>query len=386
MTEHVLEGGLALVPGEAAPVAASVRLLDDRIAAIGDIASSPGVRRFDAAGLMVLPGIVDIHGDAFERQLLPRPGVGIDPTVAFLDTDRQLLAAGITTAFHGVTWSWEPGLRGRESVVAVVDALERLRPRFGCDTRIHLRFESFNLDAVEEAADWIAGGRVDLLAFNNHLPGLRSARMSAAKIATYVQKAGVTHEHYLAVMEGLWERREEVPAAHGRLAAAARAAGVALLSHDDRDPVERESFRALGCRIAEFPTTAETARAARDAGDAVVLGAPNVLRGGSHAGLVPAQPMVAERACRILASDYYYPSLLQAAFKLAHDGVVPFAEAWGLISTNPAEAAGLRDRGRLEPGARADIIAVAPDPVPHVVAVFVGGRLVHLSEGDRLVS
>ncbi len=70
----------------------------------------PGVR-FDATGLLVLPGIVDIHGDAFERQLQPRPGVDFPADIALADTESQLLANGITTAFHGVTLSWEPGLR-----------------------------------------------------------------------------------------------------------------------------------------------------------------------------------------------------------------------------------------------------------------------------------
>ena len=122
----------------------------------------------DAGGYLVLPGIVDLHGDAFERQLMPRPGVHFAPVPALLETDRQLLANGITTAYHGVTLSWEPGLRGIEAAREFLAALSAVRPRLGADARLHLRFECFNLDAVEEVVSWIEAGRIDLLAFNEH--------------------------------------------------------------------------------------------------------------------------------------------------------------------------------------------------------------------------
>src|SRR5262249_32559224 len=123
-------------------------------------------RRIEASGLLVLPGLIDIHGDAFERQLMPRPGVAFDHGIALTETDRQLVANGITTAFHAVTWSWEPGLRGRDNVHAILAATERLRPHLAVDTRIHLRHETFNLVAESEIAAWIDERRIDLLAFN----------------------------------------------------------------------------------------------------------------------------------------------------------------------------------------------------------------------------
>src|SRR6266487_4627397 len=110
------------------------------ITAVG--ADAPAERMIDASGLLVLPGIVDVHGDAFERQLMPRPGVGFPLDVALLESDRQAVANGITTVFHGVTWSWEGGLRGAENARAILDGIERLRPRLGADTRYHLRHEN----------------------------------------------------------------------------------------------------------------------------------------------------------------------------------------------------------------------------------------------------
>src|SRR5207302_2990135 len=140
---------------------------DGHIAGL-DLAAS-AVRRIDANGLLVLPGIVDIHGDAFERQMMPRPGVGFDLDIALLDSDRQVLANGITTVFHGVTWSWEPGLRGPENARMMLEGIERLRPRLGADTRFHLRHETFNLDAEPEIMRWLAGRRIGLMAFNDHM-------------------------------------------------------------------------------------------------------------------------------------------------------------------------------------------------------------------------
>ena len=160
----------------------SLSVVDGRIAALS---SSPARTGIDAGDYLVLPGIVDLHGDAFERQLMPRPGVHFAPVPALLETDRQLLANGITTAYHGVTLSWEPGLRGIEAARDFLAALREARPKLGADARLHLRFECFNLDAVEEILGWIEAGRIDLLAFNEHTADiLRDIKRS--KLGTYL--------------------------------------------------------------------------------------------------------------------------------------------------------------------------------------------------------
>jgi alpha-D-ribose 1-methylphosphonate 5-triphosphate diphosphatase len=149
----------------------------------------------------------------------------------------------------------------------------------------------------------------------------------------------------------------------------------------------RKSFREQGVSIAEFPVDEETARAAASAGDFIVVGAPNVVRGGSHTGWTKASDMIAKGLCSVLASDYYYPAQLLAAFRLVADGVLPLAEAWSLISAAPARAANLDDRGVLAEGRRADILVV-DDKVPlrpRIVAVVAAGRLVHLTDASRLV-
>jgi alpha-D-ribose 1-methylphosphonate 5-triphosphate diphosphatase len=161
-----------------------------------------------------------------------------------------------------------------------------------------------------------------------------------------------------------------------------------LLSHDDTSPERRRWFRALGCRLAEFPTTVETAEDAASHGDDVVLGAPNVVRGGSHTGWIDATEMIARGLCSVLASDYYYPAPLLAAFTLVKRDVLPFAQAWALVSQTPANAVRLTDRGDIAPGRRADLIIVDASTAeqPQVVATIVAGRVVHLARADIIVS
>jgi alpha-D-ribose 1-methylphosphonate 5-triphosphate diphosphatase len=158
------------------------------------------------------------------------------------------------------------------------------------------------------------------------------------------------------------------------------------LSHDDLSPDQRRWFRSLNCRLAEFPTTVETAQEATAGGDDVVLGAPNVVRGGSHIGWIGAADMIKRGFCTILASDYYYPAPLLAAFRLAADGVVPLAQAWAYVSEHPAKAALLGDRGSIEEGRRADLVVVdAKDALrPKVVATVSNGAVVHMSGAGRL--
>ncbi len=343
-------------------------------------------RRLDASGLLVLPGIVDLHGDAFERQIQPRPGISFPVPLALADTEAQLLANGITTAFHGITLSWEPGLRSAETWTAVLDALDAARPRSRCDMRVHLRWEAFNLEALDLALDAMGAGRVDLVAFNDHTPSILRKLDNPTALAKYSERAGIPAAGFRAMAEAAGARADAVLPARARIAAAARAAGLPMASHDDDTVETRDDFRALGARLCEFPMSDMVARSAIASEDWVVMGSPNVVRGGSHMGWGSAASMAEARVCRILTSDYYYPALLQAPFMLAARGTLDLAEAWSLVSTNPAAAAGLTDRGTLAPGQRADVILVAPGDRPRVVAVMAAGRIVSASAEalDRL--
>jgi alpha-D-ribose 1-methylphosphonate 5-triphosphate diphosphatase len=382
MTELFIDGGRTLLGEEIAK--ARLRIEDGKIGGSDHGRGSSGL---DARGLLVLPGIVDLHGDAFERQMMPRPGVDFPIDVALLDSDRQAIANGITTVFHATTWSWEPGLRCGDNARRLLEAIETLRPQLAADTRFHLRHETYNLDAEAEINRWLSGGRVDLFAFNDHMDSTVASRARPRKRAQMVERCGISNEEFEALVERVVSRAHDVPASIARLAEVARNAKVRMLSHDDDSPEMRKAFRGMGVAIAEFPVNEETARAAAEAGDAIVFGAPNVVRGGSHTGWTNAADMIAKGLCSVLASDYYYPAQLLAAFRLAADGVRPLAQAWNLISAAPARAAGLSDRGILAEGYRADIILVddALPLRPRIVAVIAAGRLVHLTDASRLI-
>jgi alpha-D-ribose 1-methylphosphonate 5-triphosphate diphosphatase len=324
----------------------------------------------------VLPGIVDIHGDAFERQIQPRPGVDFPMEIALRDTERQLLANGVTTAFHGVTLSWEPGLRSLDSWKALLTALEA--ETWTCDMRVHLRWEAYNLDALDTAIADIAAGRVHLLAFNDHTPSILKKLADPVEGAKYSGRAGLTMDAFRAFTDRIASRAGEIPAAHERIAAAARTAGLPMASHDDDALSVRSRFRALGAHICEFPIAEEVGRDARAQREHVVMGSPNVVRGRSHLNWASAAVMAEAGVCDILSSDYYYPAMARAAFVLADRGKFDISSAWALISANPASAAGLADRGTIEAGRRADVVLF--DPAERkLVATIAAGRVAHLT-------
>jgi alpha-D-ribose 1-methylphosphonate 5-triphosphate diphosphatase len=384
VTDIFIEGGRALLGNEI--VEASLQIADGEISAVGS-EHGHGSLGLDARGLKVLPGIVDLHGDAFERQMMPRAGVDFPVDVALVDSDRQAIGNGITTVFHATTWSWEPGLRSGDNARQLLEAIETMRPQLSADTRFHLRHETYNLDAEAEISQWMADGRIDLFAFNDHMDSTVAGLAKPQKRNRMVERTGLSSEQFDDLVERVVCRAHDVPTSIARLSAAARRANVRMLSHDDETPAMRKSFRAQGVAIAEFPVNEETAREAADGGDFIVFGAPNVVRGGSHTGWTKASDMIAKGLCSILASDYYYPAQLLAAFRLAADGVLPLAEAWSLVSAAPARAAGLVDRGLLGAGRRADVILVDDEkPLrPRIVAVIAAGRLVHVADATRLV-
>ncbi|RVT95447.1 alpha-D-ribose 1-methylphosphonate 5-triphosphate diphosphatase [Rhodovarius crocodyli] len=371
MSDWIIEGGEVL--GEAGLAPGALGLTG------GKIGTPPAPRRFDAAGCWVLPGIIDIHGDAHERGLQPRPGVGFPPGFALEESARQMLGCGITTAYLGVTLSWEPGLR---SLQMFRDLLKAPRPE-GPDMRIHLRMELDNFDALPDAVAAIGLGRVHLLGFNDHTPSISKHAAESVKLAKFADRAGVPAAQIHGMAAAAMARRDaELVPAREALASAARAAGIPMLSHDDNTLERRQMFRDLGATICEFPVVEEVALDAQARGEHVVMGAPNVVRGGSHLGWASAAPLAEQGVVTILASDYHWPALFMAPFAMMRRGVLDVAQSWELVSANPADALGLTDRGRLAPGMRGDVVIVeGGKEAPKPVAVFTQGRLSWVAPG-----
>lgn len=324
----------------------------------------------------MLPGIVDIHGDAFERQIMPRPKTMFPVDMAMRETDRQLIANGITTAYHGITISWEPGLRSLDQSLLVIHALEKLEPLLAADNRVHIRWETFALDQATEVLKLLAGPKVPVLAFNDHTSPLMKVADVRRAVNRHAERSMVAPGHYLALYEEAIARRDRVPCAIREVASAAQRHGVPMLSHDDRTAEDRAFYRSLGARIAEFPVTEEALDASVTQGDMVVLGAPNVVRGGSHTGAIGAEQAVRAGKCAILASDYYHPASLHAALALVERGALSLEGAWGLISSAPARAAGLADRGEIAEGLRSDLVVLCPRE-KRPVATICAGRAVY---------
>ena len=375
----IIQGGQVLRGDEMLP--------DDVFLHDGIIVETPAraARCFDASGLLVMPGLVDIHGDAHERQFQPRPGIGFPPALALRDSAAQLISCGITTAYLGVTLSWEPGLRSLGAWRGMKDALREMKGGAATDLRVHLRFEADNFDALDDALADIASGDVHLLGFNDHTPSIVKKLNNLDEVAKYAGRAGMKADAFMALAQSVYARRAEVPAARAQLAEAAIGAGIPMLSHDD-DSIERRAlFRAHGARICEFPITEEVAANARTVGEAVVMGAPNVVRGGSHLGWASAAPLAERGLVNVLASDYFWPAMMEAAFIMAERGVLDLPRAWALVSKNPAQACGLDDRGQLQAGLRGDVVVVDADRRAPV-AVFAAGKLAWLAPeaGARL--
>lgn len=350
---------------------------------VGDglIADRPSGRRINLSGYMILPGIVDVHGDGFERHLAPRRGAMKTLAEGIVAAEAELAANGITTAVLAQFVSWEGGLRGLAFADEVFAALRTTAAGVVTDLRGQLRFETHMLDLYADLPERLRDWGLSYIVFNDHLPHDRLAQgLTPKRMVGQALKAGRNPDAHLKLMQDLHARRADVPAALDALCSRLAARGVRMGSHDDTTADTRAAWRARGVTVAEFPETLVAAEAAAAAGDRIVLGAPNVVRGGSHNGNVSAVDLIVMGMGCALASDYHYPSPRRAALMLADSGVLPLAEAWRMVSAGPAAVLGLTDRGDLGHGKRADLVVL--DAITRRVAMtMAGGRISYMS-GD----
>ena len=344
----------------------------------GRITSDRQRREVDLSGFLVLPGIVDAHGDGFEKHLAPRRGAMTDLGAGVIAAEAELAANGITTAVLAQFCSWEGGMRAPEFAERVFSALDTVRARLDTDLLAQLRFETAMLDDYARMQAMVARFSIPYVAFNDHLPhAALAAGKKPPRLTGQALRAGRSPERHLEIMQSLHARTGETANALPRLARALTTRGVHMASHDDTTADDRCGWHALGVNIAEFPETREAAEAAHRMGDGVILGAPNVMRGGSHNGNVSARDMIAAGLCDALASDYHYPSPRRAAWLLAGDGLHDLGAAWALVSSGPARLLGLDDRGTLAPGKRADLVVIDRQS-GDIGATLAGGRITHL--------
>lgn len=337
-------------------------------------------RAVNLSGYRIFPGIVDVHGDGFERHLAPRRGAMKQMAEGIVAAEAELAANGITTAVLAQFISWEGGLRGMDFGDQVFNAIRDVRGDVVTDLRAQLRFETHLLGDYAGLADRIKAWGVEYVVFNDHLPHARLAEgRKPPRLVGQALKAQRNPEVHFQMLLDLQARSDEVPAAVDKLTAELSEMNVRMGSHDDQTAQQRADWRKCGAAISEFPETLEAAEAAKSNGDWVALGAPNLVRGGSHKGNVSALELVMMGHCDALASDYHYPSPRRAALMLAASGVLDLAAAWHLVSAGPAAMLGLKDRGVLSAGYRADMVVL--DGADHVAVTISGGRISYMS-GD----
>lgn len=335
----------------------------------------------NAAGHYVMPGLIDIHCDAIEKEVQPRPNTLFPLPLALMEFERKLPLHGITTMYHSLSLGVGLSLRGDHYLTGMVDLIGDYNKRRSVIRNfIHLRFEVSHHAGLPIAERYMQEGAVHYLSFMDHSPGMGQYRKPGSFERYVMKNQGVTTEEVQAIVGELAERRQAVDRDRliglGKLA---RERGIAVASHDDDTREQVDLSMGLGAGISEFPITMDTARYASARGMRVCVGAPNIVRGISHDGNLSATEAISEGAADLICSDYHPTSLLSAIFKLADTGVADLPAAVRMASLNPAQAMMIDDRtGSIERGKSADLIIVGRyEGVPWVSDTIVGGVRVY---------
>jgi len=374
---EILFNARLVLPGEV--LSGHVVLQDGIIAEIGTGPVSGGT---DCGGDHLAPGLIELHTDNLERHIAPRPGVDWPHHAAIVAHDAELAGTGITTVFDALrvgSIQQEGSAEYRRYVRPMATKIMGMR-RLGAlriNHHLHLRAETCSETLIAELDEFGADDDVRLISLMYHTPGQRQFS-DLSKLEVYVRGKHALDEAgfraHCAYLEGLYAAHG--PAHEAATVAAARRLGAVLASHDDSTAGHVAISARHGVTVAEFPTTALAARACRDAGIAVMMGAPNLIRGGSHSGNVSAGDLADAGLLDILSSDYVPAALLM--------GAVMLGQRWGnmarglaTVTGAPAQVSGLTDRGRIAPGLRADLVRFSlTGTVPVTRGVWVGGARV----------
>ena len=356
----------------------------DRIHSIGEEIPPEAGKVIDAHGRFITPGFFDVHSDKIEQFILPRPTAQFDFELALKECERELLHLGITTIYHSFSllkdelFGKSP-LRTRENVEKMAALIRDIHDRNHLiHHRFHLRIEIDNLDAYDIAKAMIAQGLAHEISFMDHSPGQGQYRNLEIFQKTIRKYHGREIEE-LGFEKVLEMQRNKKTLSFEQLKELCRFAhenGVAVASHDDDTLEKLDINREIGVDISEFPINLEAAKYARSLGFATVVGAPNILLGGSHSGNMSAAEAIQAGCADILCSDYYPPAILHSIFAMHLKYGVPLPEMVKKATLNPAVAMGLgQDYGSIEPGKKADLLVIGIlDGYPVITHVLVDGR------------
>ena len=349
----------------------------------GFIADAPSAAdcEHDLEGDYLIPGLVELHTDNLEKHFVPRAGVSWPAGLSSIAAhDVHMVGSGVTTVFDAITVGEPANRRNRNELFAMslnaiadADKSDLLR----AEHFLHLRCELAGDDVVELVTPYMENERLRLLSIMDHTPGQRQWR-DLDKYKTYHSLHGTSEEAFAERLEMLREKQEKNARKNrDALVDICRDRSLPLASHDDTTVEHVRENAVYGVSLSEFPTTLEAAQEARRHGLSIIMGAPNIVRGGSHSGNVSALELAQQGLLDILSSDYMPASLLHAAFLLPELTGITLTQALETVTVNPAKAVGLDDRGALEAGKRADAVQVRlAGGIPIVRAVWRSGKRV----------
>lgn len=367
---------------------ATVRIDDGVISTVGQGALDSTTEQehvVEADGAYLMPGVVDLHNDNLEFEINPRANANLPLPFALSSMERRLAGAGVTTEFHAISFRDRPA-KGRSVADAEAKAAYIAQfdddPRHGVRHHILHRLDVRSHESLDAALPSLRRVRIPYISLDDHSPGQGQYRDVERLIQLAHQNQAARHSEaadpdwYRQRMLAAQADGETVPAFYRRVANELATLPMTIATHDDDTAEKVDQQLVLGARIAEFPVTFEAARHARRHGMAIVVGAPNVVRGGSQSGNLSAIELIASGLADVVCADYHAPCLVPAAFRLWRDGVLDLPAAIRMITLNPARAVGLHDRGAIVPGMAADLALVRLDNEgwPHVEATYVGGR------------
>jgi alpha-D-ribose 1-methylphosphonate 5-triphosphate diphosphatase len=332
----------------------------------------------DLAGDILVPGFVELHTDNLEKHIMPRPGIyWTDPVASLEAHDAQLVSSGITTVFDSVCVG-EPVDIGRRAMLPLsLNALKSSEAKLRASHYLHLRCEISDPMMENLFSEALSIAKPDLLSIMDHTPGQRQWR--TPKDWLVYHQAKLSDEELQKVSAALKTARDACAIRNIQIIASyARENNIPLASHDDTNFDHIQDALALGAVISEFPTTMESAKFAREKGLKTILGTPNLIRGGSHSGNVKVKDVAEAGYLSCLSSDYAPSSLGRGAYKLYRDHGFSINDAFDTVSANPAEVAGLADRGKIVPGKRADLVRLREleEGRVSIISVWVGGERV----------
>ena len=363
---------------------ASVLIENGMIAAINPQQVSDA-EEVNLHGQTLMPGMIDLHCDALEKEVEPRPNVHFPLDFACAQADKRNAAAGVTTVFHALSFAnHELGVRNNAFAAEIARAVHAWQPNALVDNRVHCRYEVTDPTAPPVLLDLMQKGDMHLFSVMDHSPGQGQFKDITAfrdYLARTYKKTDAELDALLAEKaaqsEGAMQRIET-------LIEAARALGIRVASHDDDTPEKVQTVHALGVGISEFPINLAAAQAAKANGMFTIFGAPNILRGKSQSGSMKALDAVKENVADCLCADYAPAALIVAIFRLPELAGISLADAIRLVTINPARAVGLDDRGVIAVGKRADLVAVAHiNGLVQASSVWTNGRLAYQARFDH---